>query len=86
MSAPAYVSSGSRTASLGINPVKNSDALHWRCLKVGLVSGPAGQEFKKPPFDRISWPTTGYQSIAVAAELNLHRQLWPKLARSPHPG
>jgi len=33
------------------------------------------------PFDRISWPTTGYHAIAVVAGSNLYRQLRPRTGR-----
>ena len=75
-----------RTAGPGVTAAKNSDGLHQQFLKVGSVSGPAGQEFEKLPFKEISRPTTGDQPIAVVAGSNLHRQLRPKFGRPPHLG
>ena len=68
---------GSRTASPGISPVENSDALHQRFLKVGLVSVAAGRRIRKRPVGQFSQPMAGDQPIAAGAGPNPHRPLRP---------
>ena len=53
---------------------------HLPAILLGNVSSgscPVAQKEEKAPLSEISWPMSGDHAIAVAAGVNLHRQLRP---------